>query len=320
AVKATHGPQVLTGLSDFGGLFALEKDAYEEPVLVSGTDSVGTKVKIAFALDKHDTIGYDVVAMCADDVVTLGAKPLFFLDYIGCHTVVAETVASVVEGVAKACEAAGCALIGGEVAELSDMYQPGEYDLVGFCVGVVERARIIDGSGTRKGDAVIGIASSGLHSNGFSLVRKVLLEDAGLPLDEHVPELGRRLGEELLEPTRIYAGALQPVLANYEVHAVAHITGGGIPGNLSRVLPDDLAAHIDVGAWPRPAVFDLVQEAGGIADEEMVRVFNLGLGMMLVAPSAQADGIAEDLASAGHQAYVVGSVVEREDGPAVIVG
>ncbi|MFQ6132104.1 MAG: phosphoribosylformylglycinamidine cyclo-ligase [Armatimonadota bacterium] len=313
AVRGTHGPEVIAGLSDFGGMFALDGARYREPVLVSGTDSVGTKLKLAFAMDKHDTVGQDAVAMCVNDILTLGARPLFFLDYIGCNTLVPEQIADVVAGVARACKRAGCALVGGETAELGDMYQEGEYDLVGFAVGVVERGQIVDGSKVRAGDALIGLTSSGLHSNGFTLVRKVFLEKAQMPLDQHVEELGRALGEELLEPTRVYAPAVVALCEKLDVHGLAHITGGGIPGNVARMIPDGLSGRVDSSAWPRPPIFDLLQRVGQIEEAEMYRTFNMGLGMVVALPEPQAAEAIEMLAAEGVDAGMVGRVDQGQE-------
>ncbi|MCD6361300.1 MAG: phosphoribosylformylglycinamidine cyclo-ligase [Armatimonadetes bacterium] len=315
AVRSTHGPLVLSGLADFGGMMSLPA-GMSDPVLVAGTDSVGTKLKIAFALDIHNTIGRDCVAMCVDDIVCQGAAPLLFLDYIGTGTLVPEVIAQIVEGVAEGGGLSGCALLGGETAELPGFYAEGEYDLVGFAVGVVERDRLIDGTRVSEGDVIIGLPSSGLHSNGYSLARYVLLDDPAIPLDQHIPELGRTLGEELLEPTRIYAGALVKLFAADETalpHAVAHITGGGIAGNLGRCIPDGLTARVDMSAFERPAIFNLIQRLGDVDEEEMRRTFNLGLGMILVVPPDAADAAMENLRAAGEAPVVVGEVVTGGD-------
>jgi phosphoribosylformylglycinamidine cyclo-ligase len=251
--------------------------------------------------------------MCVDDIVPLGARPLFMLDYVGCHTLIPEQIAAIVSGVAKGCELAGCALVGGETAELSELYHEGEYDLAGFAVGVVERSRIIDGSRTEAGDVVIGLASSGLHSNGYTLARKVLLEHAGLKLEQHIEELGRTLGEELLEPTRIYARSLVRLCGQVEVHGIAHITGGGIPRNVGRITRPGLSARLDRASWPKPAVFDLIQRHGDVEDAEMYRTFNMGLGMVLAVPEALADEAVDVLAEAGERAFAIGHVEEGEE-------
>ncbi len=318
AVRSTYTPSVITGLSDFGGMIRIG-GGWDDPVLVAGTDSVGTKLKIAFALQRHNTIGYDCVAMCVDDIVCQGATPLFFLDYIGVGKLVPEVVAEIVEGVAAACRRAGCALLGGETAELPGMYAEGEYDLVGFAVGVMERARAIDGSKVTAGDVLIGLPSSGLHSNGYSLARYVLLDTAGMSLDEHVPELGRPLGEELLEPTRIYAASLVRLFRSGVLpHAIMHITGGGIAGNVARGIPAGLTAHVDMNSFPRPPVFELIQRVGKVAEAEMRRTFNLGLGMVLVVGADEVHRTLEVLRSAGEQPMIVGEVREGGVGGCVL--
>jgi phosphoribosylformylglycinamidine cyclo-ligase len=317
AVRSTHGPAVVQGLSDFGGMIGLG-DEYEDPVLVAGTDSVGTKLKIAFALDRHDTVGQDCVAMCVDDIACQGATPLLFLDYIGIGKLVPQTVAEVVAGVAEGCKLAGCALVGGETAELPGFYQEGEYDLVGFAVGVAERDRIIDGSAVAAGDVVVGLPSSGLHSNGYSLVRYLLLEQEGLALDREVPELGRTLGEELLEPTRIYAGSLARLFREGPLpHALAHITGGGIAGNLARCVPEGLTAYVETDRFQRPPIFDLIQRLGNVEEQEMRRAFNLGLGMVLIVAEADCEAAMAGLREAGEEPLVVGEV--RADGQGGVV-
>lgn len=311
SLRATYDANVVTGLSDFGGMYALDP-SLREPVLVSSTDGVGTKLKIAFAMDKHDTVGQDLVAMVVDDVVVQGARPLFMLDYLAVGKLRPEVAASLVRGMAEACRGVPCALLGGETAELPGFYAEGEYDLAGFAVGVVERDKIIDGSAVRPGDVVLGLASSGLHSNGYSLARAVLLERAGLALDQEVPELGRPLGEELLEPTTVYAGPLCRLFAEgLYPHALAHITGGGIAGNLSRVLPAAVTARLDRAAWPVPPIFSLIQRLGEVAPAEMDRAFNLGLGMIAVVTSDSAGSWRERLQAQGVAAFVVGEIVDR---------
>jgi len=313
AVRSTHGAAVVRGLSDFGGMIGLGAP-YHDPVLVGGTDSVGTKLKIAFLLDRHDTVGQDCVAMCVDDVACQGATPLLFLDYLGIGKLIPEKVADIVKGVAEGCRLAGCALLGGETAELPGLYAQGEYDLVGFAVGVVERARIIDGSAVAAGDLVVGLPSSGLHSNGYSLVRYVLLEQQKMDLAAELPELGRALGEELLEPTRIYAGSLARLFRDGPApHAIAHITGGGIAGNLVRCIPDGLTACVEMARFDRPPIFDLIQRLGNVEEPEMRRTFNLGLGMVLVVGADDCDATIRRLSEAGECPIVVGAV--RADGP-----
>jgi phosphoribosylformylglycinamidine cyclo-ligase len=306
----TRIPEVLGGVGGFAGLCALPSGLVD-PVLVSGTDGVGTKLKLAFLADVHDTVGIDLVAMCVNDIVTCGARPLFFLDYFATGKLDVTRAADVIRGIAEGCTQAGCALLGGETAELPGFYADGEYDLAGFAVGVVERAKILDGSAVRAGDVVLGIASSGVHSNGYSLVRKALLERAGMTLDTHLDALGETLGAALLRPTRIYAKSVQAALAAVPgaVHALSHITGGGLPGNVPRVLPDDLGVVVDPAAWARPAIFDLVQRAGDVDEEEMRRTFNLGLGLVAVVDAAQADAVRAAFAVAGEVVTVIGEVV-----------
>ncbi len=305
--KPTMRPEVLAGIGGFGGLFALDVKKYREPVLVSGTDGVGTKLKVAFAANRHDTIGIDLVAMCVNDVAVVGAEPLFFLDYFGTGKLSAEQGAEVVKGIAEGCRQAGCALIGGETAELPGFYAPREYDLAGFAVGCVERSRIVDGTRARPGDAVLGVASSGLHSNGFSLARKALLEHH--PLDWKPPELGgATLADALLEPTRIYAKDVLALLAAVPVKAFGHITGGGLPGNVPRTLPDGTRAVLDERRWPRPAVFDLVQREGAVPWDDMYRTFNMGLGLTAVLAPGDVAPAQAVLAARGVESWVVGGI------------
>lgn len=312
AVRATYTPNVVTGLSDFGGMFALG-GGYEDPILVAGTDSVGTKLMIAFELDRHDTIGQDAVAMCVDDIVCQGARPLFFLDYLGSGVRDAEQTAAIVIGVANACRQVGCALIGGELAELPGLYKPGEYDLVGFAVGVVERSRIIDGSAVCAGDIILGLSSSGVHSNGLSLARKALLEVGGLKLSDRPAELDRSVGEELLTPTRLYAASIMAALdAGLSPGAIVHITGGGLPDNVIRCLPEGLGATIRVDNFPHPPIFGLIQRLGGVADAEMYRTFNMGVGMVVVCRPEQAAALEASFAASGETVYRIGEI-ERGD-------
>ncbi|MFA5881474.1 MAG: phosphoribosylformylglycinamidine cyclo-ligase [Eubacteriales bacterium] len=314
-VKRTFRPEVLTDLGGFGGLFALNAAKYQDPVLVSGTDGVGTKLMVAFMVDRHDTIGIDAVAMCVNDVLVQGAEPLFFLDYLAVGKLVPERVADIVKGIAEGCCQAGCALIGGETAEMPGFYSPGEYDLAGFVVGVVDRVKIIDGSKITAGDMVIGLPSSGLHSNGYSLARKVLLEAGGWQVGSFVKELGRTVGEEMLEPTRIYVRQILPLLEKYEIRGMAHITGGGLSENIPRILPAGCKVVLNPLAWPGKPVFSLIQKTGNIAVEEMNRTFNMGIGMVLVVPAAQAEAVMADLGGRGEKAYLIGKV---EQGQAVV--
>ncbi|CAG5081850.1 Phosphoribosylformylglycinamidine cyclo-ligase, purM [Thermobacillus xylanilyticus] len=308
-VARTFRPEVLTGLGGFGALFGLNLQKYEEPVLVSGTDGVGTKLMLAFAMDKHDTIGIDAVAMCVNDIVVQGAEPLFFLDYLACGKVVPERIEAIVKGIADGCEQSGCALIGGETAEMPGMYGEDEYDIAGFAVGIVDRKRIIDGASIKPGDAVIGLASSGVHSNGFSLVRKVLLKDSGLSLHDMLPELGgARLGDVLLEPTRLYVKPVLKLIERVEVKGLAHITGGGFIENIPRVLPEGVNVEIGYGSWPVLPIFKLLQERGKISNRDMFTTFNMGIGMVAVVPADQADEAVRTLAEQGVEAYRIGTV------------
>jgi len=298
--KRTMRPEVLAGIGGFGALCAIPKK-YREPVLVSGTDGVGTKLKLAFQLGRHDTVGIDLVAMSVNDVLVQGAEPLFFLDYFACGKLEPGVAAEVVKGIARGCEQAGCALIGGETAEMPGMYPAGEYDLAGFCVGVVERDAIVSGKSIAPGDAVLGLASSGAHSNGYSLVRRIL-EQSRPPA-----------GIDLLTPTRIYVKPMLALMQSVGVKGMAHITGGGITGNVPRVLPAGTRAVIERKAWPRTELFDWLQQAGGVAEDEMHRVFNCGIGMVVVIADADADRAVRELESAGETAYRIGRI-ERHDG------
>jgi len=313
-VKRTFRPEVLTDLGGFGALFRLDTRKYEKPILVSGTDGVGTKLKIAFAMDRHDTIGIDAVAMCVNDVVVQGAEPLFFLDYLACDRVIPAKIEQIVKGIAEGCAQAGCALIGGETAEMPGMYAEGEYDIAGFTVGVVDESKLIDGRHVEPGDVLIGIASSGVHSNGFSLVRKVLLADHGLSLDSHVASLGKTLGEELLTPTKIYVKPILSLLAEYEIKAMAHITGGGFTENIPRVLPEGTQAEIDWGTWPILPIFTLVEELGKINKPDMFRTFNMGIGMVLAVRPEDADAVLKDLTASNEQAYRIGRISAGDKG------
>ncbi|WP_277998694.1 phosphoribosylformylglycinamidine cyclo-ligase [Moorella sulfitireducens] len=308
-VRCTFRPGVLGDMGGFGGLFALEPGRYRQPVLVAGTDGVGTKLKIAFLMDRHDTVGIDAVAMCVNDILVQGAEPLFFLDYLAVGKMVPEKVAQIVAGVAAGCRQAGCALIGGETAEMPGFYPEDEYDLAGFAVGIVEREELLDGSRLRPGQVVLGLASSGLHSNGFSLARRVLLADAGYTLDWQVPELGRPLGEELLEPTRIYVGSLLPLIKEGLIQGLAHITGGGLVENPPRILPEGLNMRLDWRSWPVPPVFRLIQENGRVPEAEMYRTFNMGLGMLAVVEAGDADRVKGSLEAAGEKVFVVGEII-----------
>lgn len=311
-VQKTFRPEVLTELGGFGALFGLDKSKYEEPVLVSGTDGVGTKLKIAFAMDRHDTIGIDAVAMCVNDVVVQGAEPLFFLDYLACDKVVPEKIEAIVRGVADGCLQAGCSLIGGETAEMPGMYGEGEYDIAGFTVGIVDKKKIIDGSTIAPGDAIIGLASSGVHSNGFSLVRKLLLQDLGYKLHDEVAELGGKLGNVLLTPTKIYVKPILAMLERIRIKGMAHITGGGFLENIPRVLPPGVNAQIEYGSWPILPIFSLLQRLGSVSNNDMFRTFNMGIGMVLIVPSEQADEAIKLAEANGERAYRIGTVTPGE--------
>jgi len=312
--RPTMRPEVLAGIGGFGGLFALDVSKYKQPVLVSGTDGVGTKLKVAFAANRHATVGIDLVAMCVNDIAVVGAEPLFFLDYYATGKLSAEQGAEVVKGIAEGCRQAGCALIGGETAELPGFYERGEYDLAGFAVGCVDRPRIVDGTTVAPGDVVIGVASSGLHSNGYSLARKALMEKH--PLDATFASCGgRTLADLLLEPTRIYSKDVLALLEQVKVKSFGHITGGGLPGNVPRNLPDGTRAVLEEKRWERPPVFDLIEREGGVSREEMYRTFNMGLGLVIALPAASAEAARAVLAGRGLASWVVG-VVEPGSGEA----
>jgi phosphoribosylformylglycinamidine cyclo-ligase len=309
--KSTHGAGVLEGIGGFASLFSLREagQTMSDPVLVSGTDGVGTKLKLAFEMNRHDTVGIDLVAMCVNDVLTTGATPLFFLDYFGTGKLDAGVAEQVIAGIAEGCRRAGCALVGGETAELPGLYAPGEYDLAGFAVGVVDRSKILQGPSTvRPGAALVGVLSRGLHSNGYSLARKAVLEHAKRRLDEQDPALGRSIGEALLEPTAIYTRAAAGLI-DAGALALAHITGGGIPGNLPRVLPDGATAVIERSTWTVPPVFELVRRSGDVDDAEMFRTFNMGIGLIAVVPDAGA--AVKAVEAAGERAVVIGSIRKR---------
>jgi len=309
AVKRSMRPEVLGGIGGFGALVEVPLDRYRRPVMVSGTDGVGTKLRLAIETGHHDTIGIDLVAMCANDVVVQGAEPLFFLDYYATGKLQVDVAERVIKGIVEGCLLAGCALVGGETAEMPGMYAGGDYDLAGFCVGLVERDRIIDGSRTAAGDAVVGLASSGPHSNGYSLIRRLLaMSQAG-------PETrldGRPLYEQLLAPTRIYVKSILRLLGEVPVHSIAHITGGGPTGNIPRVVPPGLEVVIEARRWPRPAVFDWLQRAGNVQREEMYRTFNCGLGMTVCVPAAEADRAVRILRECGETADIIGEVRRGE--------
>jgi phosphoribosylformylglycinamidine cyclo-ligase len=307
-VKATSRPEVLAGIGGFGGLFSLNKDKYKSPVLVSSTDGVGTKLKLAFQLDRHNTVGIDLVAMCVNDIIVQGAEPLFFLDYLGTGMLAPEKAAEIVEGIAEGCRQAGCALIGGETAEMPGFYSDGEYDLAGFTVGVVDRNDIIDGSSIQVGEVVIGLASNGLHSNGYSLARRIVDERLQGDLEAVLPELGEPLGEALLRPTRIYVKSILNLLRDFKIQGMAHITGGGLLENVPRILPRHCKAVIRKDTWPKLPLFEILREAGNLEEKELYRTFNYGIGMILVVPQDSADDILSRLRGLNEQAYVIGEI------------
>jgi len=309
-VKKTFTSGVMSDIGSFGGLFSLAGEKCEEPVLVSGTDGVGTKLKIAFNLDKHDTVGIDLVAMSVNDIITCGAKPLFFLDYISTGKLEKKKTINLIEGIVKGCKMAGCALLGGETAEMPDFYPPGEYDLAGFAVGIVDKKKIIDGKNIQEGNRIIGLASSGLHSNGFSLVRKVLLENKKYQMSDKIGGLQNTLGEELLKPTKIYVKEILDLLKKFDILGIAHITGGGLIENIPRILPEGLSVEIDASSWQRPPVFSLIQKDGNIAKQEMYRTFNMGIGMVLIVPESESEKMLVELESMNCESYIMGQVIK----------
>ncbi len=317
-VRSTFRPEVLTDIGGFGGLFRLQAHRYAEPVLVSGTDGVGTKLKIAFLTDRHDTVGIDLVAMCVNDIVVSGAEPLFFLDYFATGKLAVPKAEAVLKGIAEGCRQAGCALIGGETAEMPSFYAEGEYDLAGFAVGVVDRPKIIDGRSIVPGDVLIGLASTGLHSNGYSLARRVLLDQAQLSMTSRLPELDRPLGEVLLTPTRIYAKQVLTLIQDCPIKGIAHITGGGITENLPRVFPAGIGAQVQRSAWSMPPIFQAIARLGQVERAEMYRVFNMGIGMILVVPASDALTVIARARALSDQAYQIGTIVASAgDGPLV---
>lgn len=313
-VRSTFRPEVLTDLGGFGGLFQLQSKKYKEPVLVSGTDGVGTKLKIAFMMDRHDTVGIDLVAMCVNDIVVSGAEPLFFLDYFATGKLAVPKAQEVVKGIAEGCRQAGCALIGGETAEMPAMYAGGEYDLAGFAVGVVDRSNIIDGKAIKPGDAIVGLASTGLHSNGFSLARHVFFDKAKLTISSRLPELDQPVGEVLLSPTRIYAKQILTLLQEFPIKGIAHITGGGITENLPRVFPEGVRARINRKAWTVPPVFQTLSKLGQVNPEEMFRVFNMGIGLILVVPPSSVSAVLTKAAALGDRGWLIGEMVSATGG------
>lgn len=307
AIRSTHRPEVLSSIGGFGGLFALQQNKYKQPILVSGTDGVGTKLRLAQNLNQHSTIGIDLVAMCANDIIVQGAEPLFFLDYFATGKLSVEEAQAVIEGISEGCRQAGAALIGGETAEMPGMYNDGEYDLAGFCVGVVDQADLIDGSDITDGDLIIGLPSSGIHSNGYSLVNKII-EANRTSLNE---KLGvQTLGEILLTPTIIYTSVVLELIRNLDIHGLCHITGGGIIENVPRIIPDGLTANINLKAWSRPVIFDWLQKLGQVEDYEMHRVFNCGIGMLVILAKDQADQAIKISQQTNHQAIIIGEITK----------
>lgn len=311
-VQTTHRPEVLSDIGSFGGLFALK--AYDEPVLVSSTDSVGTKLKVAFKASRHNTVGFDIVAHCGNDIVVQGAEPLFFLDYIGINKVVPTVIEQIIEGLASGCREIGCALIGGEIAELSDLYAVGEYDLVGTIVGVVERSNVITGSTIAPGDKLIGLGSEGLHTNGFTLARRVLFQRCNYDVDTYLPELSGTVGDALLATHKSYVRSVLALREVCDVKGLAHITGGGLPANVLRILPEGCVAHIRKGTWEIPSIFPFLQAKGDVEEEEMYKVFNMGIGMVVVLSPGDVDTALSSLNASGESTYLIGEVVAGDKG------
>ena len=315
SVKATYRPEVLGDLGGFGGLFALNSGKYKEPVLVSGTDGVGTKLRLAFMLDKHDTIGQDAVAMCVNDILVQGAEPLYFLDYLAVGKLDPEKVATVVKGVAGACKESGCALIGGETAEMAGFYADGEYDIAGFAVGVVDKANIITGEKIKAGDVLLGIPSSGVHSNGYSLVRKICFDVKGFKGEEKFPELnGKTLGEELLTPTRLYPSVCLPLIEKYDIHGMVHVTGGGFYENVPRMLIDGVKAVVKKDSYPIPPIFTKLAKDGNVDEHAMYNTYNMGIGMIVAVDPADVDKTMEAIKATGDKPYVIGHIEAGEKG------
>jgi phosphoribosylformylglycinamidine cyclo-ligase len=316
--RSTFTPGVLSDIGSFGGLFRLDTSRYRDPVLVSSADGVGTKLKVAFLAGRHDTVGIDLVNHCVNDILVQGAEPLFFLDYLATGRLQPDVAASIVGGMAQACRDNGCALLGGETAEMPGFYADGEYDLAGFIVGVVERAAIVDGHGIVPGDAVIGIPSSGLHTNGYSLARSIVFERLGLKVDSPVPGIGRTVGDLLLEPHRSYLSMIQPLLEGHRIKGMAHITGGGITDNLPRVLPRGTAASIARGAWEAPALFRWLQESGRVPADDMLRTFNMGIGLIVITANTSAEQLLQELAArGGRDAKIIGEIIPGDGEPVV---
>ena len=311
-VKRTFNENVLTGLGSFGSMVKLDLDGIKEPVLVSGTDGVGTKLKIAFLTDKHDTVGQDCVAMCVNDIICQEAVPLFFLDYIATGKVQAEKIADIVKGIADGCVLSECSLVGGETAEMPSFYSDNEYDMAGFAVGIADRSKIIDGSKVSEGDTLIGISSSGIHSNGYSLVRKIFFDKMNLDVDDYIDELETTLGDALITPTRIYVKACKSLFKKFDIHGIVHMTGGGFYENIPRIIPDGLGVKINVGTWDVPKIFKYMKKCGNIEPREMFSTFNMGIGMVFAVDPADAEKVAASLADSGEKPFIIGSVISGE--------
>ena len=307
-VKKTFRREVMTEIGSFSALFKLDIKKYKQPVLVSGTDGVGTKLKIAFMMDRHNTVGIDLVAMCVNDILTSGAEPLFFLDYFATGKLKPEKASEVIQGIVTGCKESGCSLIGGETAEMPGFYSEGEYDLSGFAVGVVDKEKIINGSKIKEGDVIIGIASNGLHSNGYSLVRRLFFDIKKMSVDTYVPDLENTLGEELLRPTKIYVKAFTALKDKMKIKGMAHITGGGIPGNLPRMLPKGFHAHIRIGSWPIPKIFSFIKNVGNVNEDEMKKTFNMGIGYVVVVSKSIAEDAISLLRKSGYEAFIIGNI------------
>ncbi|MCI5148946.1 MAG: phosphoribosylformylglycinamidine cyclo-ligase [Candidatus Electrothrix sp. MAN1_4] len=319
-VSATHSRNVIDDIGGFSGLFSIGNVNCKDPVLIASTDGVGTKLKIAQLCNKHDTIGIDLVAMCVNDIIVSGAKPLFFLDYFSCSSLDLDEATDVVKGIAEGCKQAACSLIGGETAEMPGLYQPGDYDLAGFSVGIADRDKIIDGSSVRVGNKIIGLASSGLHSNGFSLVRKIIFEDLGLSVDDMMDELGCTVGEELIKPTRIYVKSVLGVLHRFPLNSLVHNTGGGFIDNIPRVLPKGCRAVVEKDSWEKPPIFAFLQEKGQIPESEMYRTFNMGIGMMAVVSKADADPVMQHFRAMDEKPFLIGEILAAQEGvPQVVI-
>lgn len=319
-VQSTFTDGVLSDIGGFGGMFAPGLDGLKEPVLVSGTDGVGTKLKVAFLMNQHQTIGIDLVAMCVNDILAQGARPLFFLDYLATGKLNPEKAEKIVEGIAEGCKQSSCALIGGETAELPDFYQKGEYDLAGFAVGLVDKSKIITGKNICSGDKIIGLASNGIHSNGYSLVRKIFFDIAGYNVGDKIKGLDKTLGEELLTPTRIYVRTVLELIKKYNIKGISHITGGGFLENIPRILPESKKAVIDKDNWPTHKIFDVLQTLGNVKEREMYRTFNMGIGMVLVVSKNQADQVIKTADESGEKAYLIGEIRSGNKGIEITTG